>query len=401
MRASVYRSTPTTHHPGFNPLPRSPVLRKKGSFIWMKEPFATILPAGTISLVVDDRDLHVDVAAGCVGVGAYLVCRIRKFLRLIQRDVRDGNFKNDGELEPAVIVGTDGNASAHGGIGGVCLGLTRNQFQRRVEACGVTEREELFGVCAVARATHFFGYGHFEVDAAVGKVCLAVARVADGECFCGVEGFHRAFLSCFLNEHRLLYVRLPHPRAAFDRSVTHEFCPAKVHTPGYFHDSSPITMLHLLHICNKCSIDSWFKPTLPRFTISLKRLACLHGHSDECLRMLHDASLGTVFCYATFTVPSLQGQAKSRRRALPDTCQQGTNEKTGPMAYLRYRPLFHPAIYSGRVIPRARACALVKSPFCSPDSLRTSIQAIKYYTQFFPFQDFPRASSKITGFKNC
>ena len=156
--------------------------------MWTREPFAAILPAGTISLVVDDRDLHVNVAAGCVGVGAYLVCRIRKFLCLIQRDVRDGNFKNDGELEPAVIVGIDGNASAHGGIGGACLGLTRNQFQRRVETCGVTECEELFGVCAVARATHFFGYGHFEVDAAVGKVCLAVARVADGECFCGVEG---------------------------------------------------------------------------------------------------------------------------------------------------------------------------------------------------------------------
>ena len=121
------------------------------------------------------------------------MCRIHKFLRLVQRDVRDGNFKNDGELEPAVIVGTDGNASAHGGIGGVCLVLTRNQFQRRVETCGVTECEELFGVCAVARATHFFGYGHFEVDAAVGKVCLAVARVANRKCFCGVEGIGLSF----------------------------------------------------------------------------------------------------------------------------------------------------------------------------------------------------------------
>ena len=400
MRASVCRSTPTTHHPGFNSLPRSLVLNKKGSFIWMKEPSATILLAGTISLVVDDRDLHVDVAAGCVGVGAYLVCRIRKFLRLIQRDVRDGNFKNDGELEPAVIVGTDGNASAHGGIGGVCLGLTRNQFQCRVEACGVTEREELFGVCAIARATHFFGYGHFEVDAAVGKVCLAVARVADGECFCGVEGFHRAFLSCFLNEHRLSYVRLHHPRAAFDRSVTHEFCPAEVHTPGYFHDSSPITMLPLLHICNKGSIDSWFKPTLPRFTISLRRLACLHGHSDECLRMLHEASLGTVFVLQP-TVPSLRGQAKSRRRVLPDTCQQGTNEKTVPMAYLRYRPLFTLRFNLNTSYPASGSEPLVNSPSYSPANFITSIQLTRYYTQFFPFQDFPRASSKITGFKNC
>ncbi|GEM_PF-946738 len=56
------------------------------------------------------------------------MCRIHKFLRLVQRDVRDGNFKNDGELEPAVIVGTEGDASTHGGIGGVCLGSTRNQF---------------------------------------------------------------------------------------------------------------------------------------------------------------------------------------------------------------------------------------------------------------------------------
>lgn len=50
------------------------------------------------------------------------MCRIHKFLRLVQRDVRDGNFKNDGELELAVIVGNDGDASTHGGIGGVCLG---------------------------------------------------------------------------------------------------------------------------------------------------------------------------------------------------------------------------------------------------------------------------------------
>jgi len=55
--------------------------------------------------------------------------------------------------------------------------------------------------------------------------------------------------------------------------------------------------------------------------------------------------LGTVFCSATFTVQSLRGQTKSRRRVLPDTCQQGTNEKIRPMTYLRYVPLFICGLY--------------------------------------------------------
>lgn len=128
----------------------------------------------------------------------------------------------------------------------------RNQFQRRVEACGITECEELFGVCTIARATHFFGYGHFEVDAAVGKVCLAVARVTDGECFCGVEGFHRAFLSCFLNKHRLSYVRPPHPRAAFDRSVTH----AKINILQFYYSCDLDTIRAVRYACIFCSKNS-------------------------------------------------------------------------------------------------------------------------------------------------
>ena len=154
-----------------------------------EEPFTVNLSIeGAMSLFIEDINLHVNIAASYVGIGTNLVCRIRNSRPLLGCNIQQEDLKDHGELEPAVIVGIDGNASAHGGIGGVCLGLTRNQFQRRVETCGVTECEELFGVCAVARATHFFGYGHFEVDAAVGKVCLAVARVADGECFCGVEG---------------------------------------------------------------------------------------------------------------------------------------------------------------------------------------------------------------------
>ena len=43
------------------------------------------------------------------------------------------------------------------------------------------------GVCTVARAAYFLGYGHFEVAAAVGKICLAVTRIADGERCYSVE----------------------------------------------------------------------------------------------------------------------------------------------------------------------------------------------------------------------
>ena len=81
-----------------------------------------------MSLVVDDLNLHVNVAASCIGVGTRLVFRIRSSLRLLGCNVRQEDLKDNGELELAVVVGANGDASAHGGIGGVCLSFTRNQF---------------------------------------------------------------------------------------------------------------------------------------------------------------------------------------------------------------------------------------------------------------------------------
>lgn len=43
-----------------------------------------------MSLAFDNLDPNVNVAAGCVGVGAYLVCRICKFLFLPVASIANG-----------------------------------------------------------------------------------------------------------------------------------------------------------------------------------------------------------------------------------------------------------------------------------------------------------------------
>ena len=103
--------------------------------------------------------------------------------------------------------------------------------------------------------------------------------------------------------------------------------------------------IYYIYVINAAFIPG-SNPSFPVSKISLRRLACLHGNSDECLCMTHEASLGTVFVLQP-TVPSLRGQAKFRRRVLTDTCQQGTNEKIRPMVYLQF--------ISECAIPRTRA----------------------------------------------
>jgi len=57
--------------------------------------------------------------------------------------------------------------------------------------------------------------------------------------------------------------------------------------------------IYYIYVINAAFIPG-SNPSFPVSKISLRRLACLHGNSDECLCMPHEASLGTVFCSATY-----------------------------------------------------------------------------------------------------
>ena len=106
-------------------------------------------------------------------------------------EVRQGDLELDGELVAAAVLGTDVDAGADGRVGDVDLARAGHGLQRRVEARGVADGEELLGVGPLARTAHLLGDREVEVEAAVAGPAVPVAAGAGGEGLCGVEGLHR------------------------------------------------------------------------------------------------------------------------------------------------------------------------------------------------------------------
>ncbi|OEI67187.1 hypothetical protein Cus16_3195 [Curtobacterium sp. ER1/6] len=140
--------------------------------------------------VLRDDDGDVDVAARGVRVRADLVRGVREGLRLVVLHAGDDDLEHDGELEAALAVRADLHAAADGRVGDLDLLRTCDALQCGVEARGVAGGEELLGVRAVAGAAHVLRDRHVEVDATVAGGDVAVAALARGERFCGVEDVH-------------------------------------------------------------------------------------------------------------------------------------------------------------------------------------------------------------------
>src|SRR5699024_12471669 len=128
--------------------------------------------------------------AGGVGVGAYPVGLVGQCLRFGFDEVREGDVEFAGELEAALVVLADAHAGADRGIVDIRLGLPRHETQRRVKAGRVADREELFGIRAVAAAAHVRGGGEIDIDLSIARAAVTVAAFAGGQFFFGVEGPH-------------------------------------------------------------------------------------------------------------------------------------------------------------------------------------------------------------------
>ena len=70
---------------------------------------------------------------------------------------------------------------AHNGIRYIGHLLAVDQAQCRMEAGGISDREKLLGVGAVAAAAHLLGNGEVEVEPAVGTTAVTVASFAGGQ----------------------------------------------------------------------------------------------------------------------------------------------------------------------------------------------------------------------------
>src|SRR5258706_178261 len=143
-----------------------------------------------------DHERHVDVAPRGIRVGAALVRAQHQLLSLGPLHTWRVQVEGNRQAEAAVSGGADPHTRGDGRVRDVALPTARHTQQRGLEACGVAEGEELFGIGArPAVAVHLFGDGQVYGEPAIRGPAVpsssafdhCLRRVEDPHASCSLE----------------------------------------------------------------------------------------------------------------------------------------------------------------------------------------------------------------------
>src|SRR5579862_1617836 len=129
--------------------------------------------------LLQDPELHADVAPGRAGVRADLVGFLGELADLLALHPGYVDDERDDQAE-RVALRPDSNLRRHRRVAECRVLPARDEPQRAVKARGIAGREQLLRVRPSTRATHLRREGQVKVELAIGRDHVAVAAITAG-----------------------------------------------------------------------------------------------------------------------------------------------------------------------------------------------------------------------------
>src|ERR1700733_730382 len=135
-----------------------------------------IVSADHLAKRLHDRQAHIHVAAGGVGVRTYLVSLLHQRLRIGAGNAGQVDSEFDRQAKAAGRARSDADRGGHRRVRGhLWAALRSNEFHRANEAGGITGSKQLLGiVTSAAAAAEFLRGGKFDVQRPVERRGMAI-----------------------------------------------------------------------------------------------------------------------------------------------------------------------------------------------------------------------------------